>query len=61
LLAHIISKFFNRKISINKKKIAKGSTKNRCPDITKIKKLGFKKKYKLKSGLLKTIEWYKKK
>ena len=61
LLAHIISKFFNKKISINKKKIAKGSTKNRCPDITKIKKLGFKKKHKLKSGLLKTIEWYKKK
>ena len=56
-----MSKFFNKKISINKKKIAKGSTKNRCPDITKIKKLGFKKKYKLKSGLLKTIEWYKKK
>jgi len=58
-LAFLISKFFNKKILFNKKKIAKGSTKNRCPDITKIKKLGFKKKNNLKAGLLKTIKWYK--
>ena len=55
-LAFLISKFFNKKILFNKKKIAKGSTKNRCPDITKIKKLGFKKKNNLKAGLLKTIK-----
>jgi len=60
LLARMISKYFNKKIIINKKKIAAGSTKNRCPDITKIKKLGFKKKYDLYSGLFKTIGWYTK-
>ncbi len=58
-LASLISKSFDKKILFNKKKIAKGSTKNRCPDITKIKKLGFKKKNNLKNGLLKTIKWYK--
>jgi nucleoside-diphosphate-sugar epimerase len=58
-LAFLISKFFNKKILFNNQKIAKGSTKNRCPDITKIKKLGFKKKNNLKTGLLKTINWYK--
>jgi nucleoside-diphosphate-sugar epimerase len=58
-LASLISKSFDKKILFNKKKIAKGSTKNRCPDITKIKKLGFKKKNNLKTGLLKTIKWYK--
>ena len=56
----MISKYFNKKIIINKKQIAKGSTKNRCPNILKIKKLGFKKKYDLYSGLSKTIEWYTK-
>ena len=59
-LAEKISKFFNKKILFDKKKIAKGSTKNRCPDITKIKKLGFQNKNTLMAGLSKTIEWYKK-
>ena len=58
-LAHKISKYFNKKITINKKQIASGSTKNRCPNIIKIKKLGFKKKYDLYLGLSKTIAWYK--
>jgi nucleoside-diphosphate-sugar epimerase len=58
-LASLISKFFNKKIIFNKKKLAKGSTKNRCPDIKKIKELGFKRKNSLKTGLLKTMQWYK--
>ena len=57
-LAYIISKSFNKKIFISKNKIAKGSVRNRCPNILKIKKLGFKKKYDLHSGLSKTINWY---
>ena len=58
-LASFISKFFDKKIIFNKKKLAKGSTKNRCPDIKKIKNLGFKRKNSLKTGLLKTMQWYK--
>ena len=45
----------NKKILIKYNKIAKGSTKIRCPDITKIKKMGFTKKISLKVGLKKII------
>ena len=50
-LALLISKLMNKKIFIKRKKIAKGSTRMRCPDITKIKKIGFVKKISLKKGL----------
>jgi len=50
-LALLISKLMNRKILIERKKIAKGGTKMRCPDISKIKKMGFVKKIPLKTGL----------
>ena len=39
----------NRKILIERKKIAKGGTKMRCPDISKIKKMGYVKKIPLKT------------
>ena len=58
-LALKISKFFNKKIILRKTKIAKGSTKHRCPNILKITKLGFKQTCKLNLGLRKTIDWYK--
>ena len=57
-LAYVISRFFNKKIILSKNQVAKGSVKNRCPNILKIRKLGFKKKYNLYSGLSKTIDWY---
>lgn len=50
-LALLISKLMNKKIFIKRKKIAKGSTRMRCPDITKIKKIGFVKRISLKKGL----------
>ena len=50
-LAILISKIMGKKIIINKKKIAKGSTKIRCPNISKVKKLGFSRKFPLKYGL----------
>ena len=56
-LAHKMAKILNKKIKIKKKSLLKGSTKYRVPDVTKIKKIGFKKKYNLNSGLLKIINW----
>ena len=53
-----ISKFFKKKIILHKAKSARGSTRHRCPNISKIAKLGFKKKYNLNAGLSKTINWY---
>jgi len=59
-LALKMSKFFKRKIVLKRTKLAKGSTKRRCPNITKMRKLGFRQKYNLNLGLSKTIVWYKK-
>ena len=59
-LAKIISSFFDKKIILKRKNIRKGSAKNRTPNINKLKKLGFKRKFSLSSGLSKTINWYKK-
>ena len=36
----------------------KGETNKRCPDITKLKKLGFNPQIKLDTGLKKTVDWY---
>tara|TARA_B100000989_G_scaffold114753_1_gene84344 strand:- start:1679 stop:2614 length:936 start_codon:yes stop_codon:yes gene_type:complete len=50
-LTKIILKNLKSKKLIKYRKLAKGGTKHRCPDITKISKLGFKQKIKLKEGI----------
>jgi len=57
-LAKKISKILQKKIKIQKSKIHEGSAKKRCPNINKIKKLGFESRTKLDEGLIKTIDWY---
>ncbi len=54
-LVKILSKIFNKKVIINRVKLLKGSPSKRCPNITKIKKLGFKPQISLKEGLKKII------
>lgn len=51
-------KYFGREISIVPGKLTKGSTLRRCPDITKLKKLGFKPKISFDKGLRTTAKWY---
>ncbi len=58
-LAITISEIMNKKILIKNKKIAKGSTKIRCPNISKIQKMGFVKKISLKKGLTNIILYNK--
>jgi len=53
-----ILKILKLKAKIIKTKIAEGGTSKRCPDIKKILKIGYKKKYDLDLGLKKTIGWY---
>ena len=50
-----IAKILNKKITIKKTPLTKGSTKIRVPNINKIKKLGFKPKFSLDMGLKKII------
>ena len=53
-----IGKSFGREIIIVPGELAKGSPTRRCPDITKLKKLGFKPKTLLRDGLRMTAKWY---
>ena len=54
-LVHRISKIMKKKIVIKTTPLKKGGTKIRMPDITKIKKLGFKPKYSIEQGLIEII------
>ena len=57
-LAKNIGNLLNKKIQIQKSPLKKGGTKIRIPDISLIKNIGFKQKYKIKGGLRKTIDFY---
>ncbi len=54
-----ISKILEKKIIIKKGTLQKGGTLRRCPNIVKIKKIGYKQHYSLIKGLKKTVDWYK--
>jgi len=54
-LAILISKILKKKIKFRKTKILKGSPNKRCPNINKIKKLGFRQNISLKDGIKKII------
>jgi len=58
-LAFMIAEILGIEITIETGKAKAGGTAARCPDIEKIKKLGYMPKVGLKEGLKKTIEWYK--
>ena len=57
-LAFLIAKNLKCKINIKKTPIAKGSTKRRCPNINKIKKIGYRPNILLKNGIKDVIKWY---
>lgn len=53
-----LGKIFGKKINIISGKLTPGSTLRRCPDTTKLKKLGFIPKFSLNEGLQETVRWY---
>jgi nucleoside-diphosphate-sugar epimerase len=57
-LAKEVGKHFGREIEIVPGEGAKGAPSRRCPDITKLKKLGYLPKTSLSEGLKITIKWY---
>ena len=59
-LINKLSKITGVDIKITKSKLPQGSTMRRCPDVTKISKLGFKSKTSLIDGLQKTYLCYNK-
>ena len=54
-LVKILSKIFKKNVKVVKSKLLKGSPNIRCPNINKVKKLGFKDKISLEEGLKKII------
>lgn len=57
-LARAVGHQYSREIKIVPGQTAKGGTKRRCPDITKLKNLGFLPQISIKQGLDKTAKWY---
>jgi nucleoside-diphosphate-sugar epimerase len=49
---------FDRRIQVVPGELTQGSTKRRCPDITKLQALGYEPKVSLAEGVRKTSEWY---
>ncbi|HEY4981091.1 MAG TPA: SDR family NAD(P)-dependent oxidoreductase [Pseudolabrys sp.] len=57
-LAQRIAGFAGREIEIIAGKPAPGGTARRCPDISKLAKLGYKPRVPLSDGLGPTLDWY---
>lgn len=57
-LVKLISEVLEMEINIIPGEIMSGSPDRRCPDITKIQKLGYNPEISIKAGLEKTIKWY---
>lgn len=57
-LISLLEKITGTKIKIQITTQPIGSTNRRCPDIKKIRKLGFMPKINIEQGLLKTYGWY---
>ncbi len=60
-IINLVKKIINisgKKLIIQKSPETKGNAKRRCPDISKINKLGYKPKITLSSGLKNTFKWY---
>ncbi len=59
-LAHLVGKHFNREVQVIAGEAALGGTLRRCPNIDKMKKLGFCPHLSLEKGIEITADWYKK-
>ena len=58
-LAHRIADLYEREIALTPGKPAPGGTGRRCPDISKLAKLGYKPRVPLSEGLRPTLDWYR--
>ena len=57
-LALKIAKLTNTDLKLKVKERLKGSTSKRCPDISKLKAIGYSPKFNLDEGLKQCWEWY---
>ncbi len=57
-LAQAVAAYFGREIQIVPSGLQEGGTLRRCPDIGKLKKLGYHPRFSLQQGLVPTLAWY---
>jgi nucleoside-diphosphate-sugar epimerase len=57
-LAQRVARWANREIELIAGQPAAGGTGRRCPDISKLAKLGYKPRVPLEQGLKSTLDWY---
>jgi len=57
-LAKEVARYFGTEITIVPGELTEGSTPRRCPDISKIRQLGFEPNIKISEGVEKTAKWY---
>lgn len=57
-VAQKVAQVIGREIKIIPGELQKGGTPRRCPDISKLKKLGYKPRVSLDEGLRPTVQWY---
>ena len=53
-----VGKYFDKEVNVLPGNLAEGGTPRRCPDITKLKKLGYSPKVSFSEGLKVTAKWY---
>jgi UDP-glucose 4-epimerase len=58
-LARKVAAGLGRDIEINTADSFAGETSRRCPDITKLHKLGYSPRITLEKGLAGTLDWYR--
>jgi nucleoside-diphosphate-sugar epimerase len=58
-LAREIGRVFDRDIEIVPGQLTTGSTPRRCPDIQRLRDLGFEPRVSLQQGLAQTVSWYR--
>jgi nucleoside-diphosphate-sugar epimerase len=57
-LAQLVADYYGRRIEVVPGELTRGSTARRCPDITKLSRLGYQPRYSLREGLAITARWY---
>lgn len=57
-VARMVGRCFGREIAIVPGELRPGGTPRRCPDISKIRALGYAPRVSLQEGIEKTIRWY---
>lgn len=57
-LAKLVGKAFGREIKIQPGEALAGGTPRRCPDVSKLRALGYEPKVSLESGVKDTASWY---